>query len=235
MRDDDDGFALLLEIPDPDVAFFLEGLIAHGQHLVDEDDIGLAVDGRGEGQPEVHAGGEILELHVLELLQLGKFEDVIIDGIGLPAAHAQDGGIDEDVLRRRQLGLEAHAQLQEGGNLTIHDYRAAVGVHHTGQHLEQCGLARAVAADDAEGLAPADFKADIPERPELLVIFLVVEKPDALLQHRRPPLVRYAEQLGYVIYRYRLRGIIFLQSHGVKPAFAISHLRTFVNIFVASH
>jgi len=224
MRDNDDGFALLLEISDPGVAFFLEGLIAHGQNFVDEDDIGLAVDGRGEGQPEVHAGGEILELHVLELFQLGKLEDVIIDGIGLPAAHAQDGGVDEDVLRRRQLGLEAHAQLQERSNLAIQGYRAAVGVHDTGQHLEQCGLARAVAADDAEGLAPADFKADILHRPELLVILFVVEKAHAPLQHRRPPLVRYAEQLGYFIYRYRLHNDFPVGNVAVIQAISYSWL-----------
>ena len=53
--DEDDGAAVPLEGPDLVEALLLEGLVTDREHLVDEQDLGVDVDGDGEGQPDVHA------------------------------------------------------------------------------------------------------------------------------------------------------------------------------------
>jgi len=45
MGDDDDGAALAAQVGELLCALLLEGHVAHGQHLVDEQDVGLDVDG----------------------------------------------------------------------------------------------------------------------------------------------------------------------------------------------
>ena len=59
--DQQDGAALLLEELHPVDALALEALVADGQHLVDDQDVGVDVDGHGEAEPHVHARG--VELH----------------------------------------------------------------------------------------------------------------------------------------------------------------------------
>jgi hypothetical protein len=58
--DDDDGTALAAEVGELLGALLLEGHVADGQDLVDEQDVGLDVDRHGEPEPHVHAGGVVL-------------------------------------------------------------------------------------------------------------------------------------------------------------------------------
>ena len=55
-------------------ALLLEGRVADGQHLVDQQDVRVDLDRHRERQPDVHAGGVVLELEVLELLELGELD-----------------------------------------------------------------------------------------------------------------------------------------------------------------
>lgn len=55
VRDDDDRLAGLLEGADAVEALALERLVADGQDLVDEQDVGVGVHGDGEREPHVHA------------------------------------------------------------------------------------------------------------------------------------------------------------------------------------
>ena len=48
-------------------ALLLEGGVADGEHLVDEQDVGVDLDRHREGEPDVHARGVVLELELLEL------------------------------------------------------------------------------------------------------------------------------------------------------------------------
>ena len=53
--DEQDRLALLLDLLDAVEALLLEDLVADGEHLVDQQDVGVDVDGHGEAQPHVHA------------------------------------------------------------------------------------------------------------------------------------------------------------------------------------
>ena len=54
-----------------------EALVADRQHLVDQQHVGIDVDGDGEAEPHVHAGRVGLHRRVDELLELGELDDLV--------------------------------------------------------------------------------------------------------------------------------------------------------------
>jgi len=202
MGDEDDGPALAAELFYFGKALFLEGFIAHRQDLVHEHDIGVGMDGGGEGKAKVHAGGIVLELHVLEFFEFGEVEDVVVDFVHLLSAHAEDGGIDIDIVPGGELRLEANAELEEGGDPAVDSDCAPVRVEDFSQYFEQGGLARAVSADNTEGLAFFDLEADILKCPELFVFELSFDDADDVLEEGGPFFSGDAEFFGYVFSNY---------------------------------
>ena len=74
-------------------ALLLEANVAHGQHLVANEDVRVQMGGHGEGQFYVHAGAVPLHRRVDEGLDLGKLDDLLHLFIDLGAAHALDGAV----------------------------------------------------------------------------------------------------------------------------------------------
>ena len=75
--------------------------------------------------------------------------------LGSSRGEAHHHAVEDDVLARGQLGVEADAELDEGRQPTGHPDRPGVGSVDAGEDLQQGALAGAVAADDAEELALA--------------------------------------------------------------------------------
>ena len=74
----------------------------------------------------------------------------------------------EDVLAAGEFGVKAGADLEQARNPAL-DCDAPLGrLGDAREDLQQCALAGAVAADDADHLAALDLEAHILERPELL-------------------------------------------------------------------
>src|SRR3546814_11612771 len=69
-----------------------------------------------------------------------------------------------------ETGIEAAAQFQQRGDAAVDAARALARGQRAGQHLQQGRLARAVAADDAHGLALPHLQVDPAPRPELAVV-----------------------------------------------------------------
>ena len=107
------GAAALLELADLVQALALERLVADGQDLVDQQDVGADVDGHGEPEAHVLAGAVVLDLVVDERLELGEGDDLVEVALGLAAAQAEDGRVQVDVLAAGQLAVEAGPQLQQ--------------------------------------------------------------------------------------------------------------------------
>ena len=107
MADEDDRSSLALEAPEGVEAFLLEARVADCENLVDEIDVGVSLDRRGEPEPHLHPGGVVLELQVDELLELGELDD---RGEALAEPRRARGrasdGVDDDVVERRKLGLK---------------------------------------------------------------------------------------------------------------------------------
>ena len=89
--------------------------VADGQHLVDEQDLGVDVDRDREAQPDVHARRVVPHRRVDELLEPGERHDVVEHAIDVGLLHAEDRRVEVHVFASRQIGVEAGAQLEQGG------------------------------------------------------------------------------------------------------------------------
>ena len=70
-------------------------------------------DHHREGEADLHARGVVLELEVLELAQLGEVEDRVVALARLVGREAQHDAVDDDVVVRGQVGVEADAEFDE--------------------------------------------------------------------------------------------------------------------------
>jgi hypothetical protein len=55
MRDENHGHALLMELHDSFLAFVLERYVAHGEHLIEQQNVRIKMSGNRKPQPHVHA------------------------------------------------------------------------------------------------------------------------------------------------------------------------------------
>ena len=90
MGDDDDRAALVLELVHAVEALALERLVADREHLVDEQHVGVDVDGDREAEAHVHARRVVLHLLVDELLELGELDDVVEARLDVRALEPED-------------------------------------------------------------------------------------------------------------------------------------------------
>ena len=131
------------------------------QHLVHQHDVRVRLDHDGERQAHHHPGRVVLELEVHELAQLGEVEDGVEPLARLALGEAEQHPVDHAVLARAQLGVEAHAELDERGQPARHPNRPLVRPVDAGEDLEQAALAGAVLSDDPEELALVNVERDV--------------------------------------------------------------------------
>ena len=83
--DEHDRPPLVLELADATDALRLEHLVADGEHLVDEQHVGIEVDRHGETEAHVHPRRVVLHRLVDELGEVGEGDDVVEDPVDLLA------------------------------------------------------------------------------------------------------------------------------------------------------
>ena len=187
MRDQDDRLGrVLLHLREEVVALALERLVAHGEHLVEHEDVALRLDGDGEGETHLHAGGIVLELLVHEVLKFRELDDVVVHRVDLLAGEAEQRAVQVHVLAAGELRIEAHAQFDERHQFALDGHAALFGHVDLRDDLQQRGLAGTVASDDAEEVALTHLEADVLEH------MLLGESLDAL----RPVEERHLQARG---------------------------------------
>ena len=87
--DEDDRGAALLERVEVVEALALEGRVADGQDLVDEQDVGPGAGGHREGDAHLHARRVVLELLVHVVLELGEGDDVVVHLVHLAPSRSR--------------------------------------------------------------------------------------------------------------------------------------------------
>jgi hypothetical protein len=150
----------------PPEALALEGHVADGEDLVDEQHLGLEVRGDGEREAEVHAGRVVLHRRVGELRHLGEGEDLVELARDVGALHAEDRAAQEDVLAAGELAVEPGADLEQRADAPAHLGEPLRGPRDAREDLQQRALARAVAADHAEHFARRDLERHVAQGPE---------------------------------------------------------------------
>ena len=88
-----------------------ERRVADRQHLVDEHDVGIAVDGDAEAEPGIQAGRVAFHGRVDQLLDLGKLHDLVEAAVDVAAGQTEQAGAKMHVLAASELGMKSRAQL----------------------------------------------------------------------------------------------------------------------------
>ncbi len=140
--------------------------IPHGQHFVDDEDLGFEVGGYGKAEADLHAGRVEFDGGIDMFFHPAEVDDLVQFAVDLFFGHAEDGAVHVDVLAAGQFGVEAGADLQQCADPSFEVHFAGGGFGDVGEDLEQGALAGAVVADDAEHFALFDLEVDVPERPE---------------------------------------------------------------------
>ena len=98
MRHEQNRFSPALELAEFVQALVGEALIAHGEHLVHEQHVGVDVNGHRKPEAHIHARRVGLHRRVDELLQFGELDDLIEPLGDLALRQAQHDAVDEHVL-----------------------------------------------------------------------------------------------------------------------------------------
>ena len=129
-------------------ALALELLVADRDDLVDDEDLGADVHRDREAEPHVHADRVDLHRRVDELLDSGEVDDLVELAVDLLAGHAEDRGVQVDVLPAREVRVEPRAQLQQRRDAAGDLHPALVGPVDPGDAAQERRLARSVVADE---------------------------------------------------------------------------------------
>ena len=161
--DQDERAAERDALRDAPQALALEGLVADGQHLVDEQHVGVEVRGDGEPEPQEHPGRVRLDRHVHEGPQLREADDPVHPLGDLGARQAVERPVELDVLAAGEVAREAGAELEQRDDAPAHLDPARVRRDDPGQHPQGGGLAGPVAPDQPHGLARSHAQRDVAQ------------------------------------------------------------------------
>ena len=168
VRDEQDRAALVLERRDDAEALALEVLVADREDLVEEQHVGLQERGDREPEPHRHPARVRADRPVDRVLDLGERDDLVEALADLGAAQALDRPVQVDVLAAAEVRVEAGAELEQRADAAVDLHGARRRLDDPGEHPQQRRLARAVAADQADGLAGRDLGRDVAQRPDVL-------------------------------------------------------------------
>ena len=160
-------FAVLDELPHFGKRLSLKSLIADGEDLVDDQDIGIDFDGDGKGKAHGHPARVSFERLVDEFVEAGEVDNRLFFLVHFAAFETEEGAVQVNVLAAGKFGMEAGAEIEERGDFAVDTDAAFVGSGDTGDETEERTLPRPVGADDRDALAALDAKADALESVEV--------------------------------------------------------------------
>jgi hypothetical protein len=152
-----DHRAVLHEGTEESHALLHEERVADTQCLVDDQNVSFHVRDHGEGQPHEHAAGVCLHRLVDELADIGEFDNGVVLAAQLLVRKSQQGTVEEHVLAAGEIRIEARPKLQQCRNPSVDQDLAFRWRQRAAQQLQQRGLARPVASDDADRFTLANL------------------------------------------------------------------------------
>jgi hypothetical protein len=169
------------ELLDIALAFRLERLVADRERFVDDENVGVGMGANGKSQSRHHAGRVILYLLIEKRTDSGKLGDRRKPPLHLVAFKPENRAADPRIFASCQRAVEAGAKRQDRRNAAMHLDAAGCRRGDAADDLQKRRLTGAVAADNADALALANFEAHIVEHPVLMIEFLP-EAEQSLLQ-----------------------------------------------------
>ncbi len=160
MGDEHDRLAFVVPARELAEAAVLEGAVADGERLVDEQDVRVGLDADGEGETGAHTRREVAKGHLTEARDAGELEHRLGPRLDPGPLDAEHDAAEGDVGARREVGVEADAELDHRSDASADVDRPRVDRVDVGEQADQRALAGAVGADDAEELALLDVEGD---------------------------------------------------------------------------
>jgi hypothetical protein len=161
VRDEDEGLAGPFELRELLETPMGERLVAHGQYLVDEQHVRVAVRGDRKAQANRHAGGVGLHRGVEEFLDPGEPHDLIEARGDLAAGEAEQQTADLQVLATGDFGVKPRPELEQRRQAARHADMPGRRTHDPREQLQQRRLAGAIGSDDTDGLAGGDGEGNL--------------------------------------------------------------------------
>ena len=129
-----------LELEDAVDALALERFVADGEHLVEQQDVGVDVDRDREPEAHVHAGGVRPDRQVDEALELAELDDLVEPAVDLLLPQAVDRRAQVDVVATGEVVVEAGAELEQRADPAGNGEPARRRLEDAGEQPQQRGL-----------------------------------------------------------------------------------------------
>jgi len=100
-------------------ATVLENRVAHGECLIDNQDVRLDARRDGEGQPHIHAAGISFDGLVKKRTNLGEALDGREKRVRFSSCQTQQTGVHVDVFHAGKLRIKTGAQFEQRGNSSL--------------------------------------------------------------------------------------------------------------------
>jgi hypothetical protein len=184
--DEHDRSALLLEGEDAAEALPLERLVADGEDLVEEEDVGVEECRDREAEAHGHPGRVRPHRAVDRVLELGERDDLVEAPADLGARKTLDRAVQEDVLAPCEIQVEAGTELEQRPDPALRTDTAGGGLDDPGDQAQKRGLPRSVPADETDCIAAADLDGDVAERPDVRRLGLATLDEEILERPRLP-------------------------------------------------
>src|SRR5207253_4132052 len=120
-----------------------------------------------KSQTNVHPAAVAFNWGIQELLDLSEGYNLIELSLNLSARHSQYRPVQKDVFPTGKLGMKTSADFQQTRYPATNADAALRRLRNPAESFQQRGLATAVAADNANDIALADFKIDVAQCPDL--------------------------------------------------------------------
>ena len=119
MAHEQDRPAVRCDIPHLAEALPLELQIAHGEHLVDDQNLAAQVRRHGESEPHIHAAAVMLHGRVEKALDAGERDDRVELPANLGAGHPENRAVEEHIFTPGELLIEAGAHFQKAPDAAV--------------------------------------------------------------------------------------------------------------------
>ena len=211
--DQNNRLLVALRLKEIVLALLLESFIAHGKHLIKNEDVALRFNCHRECQTHLHTAGVVLQLLFHEVAEFGELHDVVIHGINLVVGETKHGTIEIYVLAASQFRIESNTQLNEGHEFAVHLDCACIRRVNLGNQFQQSGFTRAVLTDNAEKLTLFDIKGDVFQHFLCTVPANATEPIEQHVLQAASTFNRKFEVLGYVLHLERHRSVSVFLFH----------------------
>src|SRR5690606_591901 len=138
-----------------------EILVTHREHFVDQNDVGVDVDGDGKTEASLHPGGVEYHRRVNEILKLRKLHDLGDNLFDLLLTQSEPATVEAAIVGSGQITAQSRPELDEGGDLSIDLHFPFVGIDDAAQDFDQRAFSRAVIAHDGKGFTLLDGEGDV--------------------------------------------------------------------------